>query len=73
MEALLDMKLEKDTIWLRQKQMAFLFGKDTNTIGLHIRNAVKEGQLDKRATTEEYCGSLTGKRAFVVSGFSRGA
>ena len=51
---LLDVKLEKDTVWLSQKQMALLFGKDSDTIGLHIRNAFKEGQLDEHATTEEY-------------------
>ena len=49
----LDVPLEKETIWLSQKQMAQLFGKDTDTIGLHVRNAFKEGELRKSATTED--------------------
>jgi len=49
----LDVKLEKETIWLSQKQMSELFGKDTDTIGLHIRNAFKEGELLESATTVE--------------------
>lgn len=49
----LDATLEKETIWLTQKQMGLLFEKDTDTIGLHIRNAYKEGELEEVATTEE--------------------
>ncbi len=50
----LDVRLERETIWLSQKQMAKLFDKDTDTIGLHIRNAYKENELDEPSTTEEY-------------------
>lgn len=49
----LDVKLERETIWVSQKQMALLFDKDTDTIGLHIRNAFKERELEEAATTEE--------------------
>ena len=49
----LDVPLEKETIWLSQKQMARLFEKDTDTIGLHVRNAFKEGELQESATTED--------------------
>ena len=31
----LQVNLEKDTVWLSQKQMAELFDKDSDTIGLH--------------------------------------
>lgn len=50
----LDVRLEKETLWLSQKQMSALFDKDTDTIGLHIRNVFKEGELVEPATTEEY-------------------
>ncbi len=49
----LDVRLERETIWMSQKQMALLFDKDTDTIGLHIRNAYKEGELEESATTED--------------------
>lgn len=45
--------LEKDTIWLSQAQMAELFDKDSDTIGLHLRNIYKSGELERSATTEE--------------------
>jgi prophage maintenance system killer protein len=49
----LDVRLERETIWLTQKQMSVLFGKDSDTIGLHIRNAYREGELESAVTTEE--------------------
>lgn len=49
----LEVKLQEDTVWLTQKQMGVLFDKDTDTIGLHIRNIFKEGELRPQVTTEE--------------------
>lgn len=49
----LDVRLEQETVWLTQRQMADLFDKDTDTIGLHIRNVFKEGELAPESTTEE--------------------
>lgn len=37
----LNVKLEKDTIWLTQNQMAELFGVDRTSIVRHIRNIYK--------------------------------
>jgi hypothetical protein len=43
---------EKDTIWLTQKQMGILFEKDTDTIGLHLKNIFAEQELDEVSTSE---------------------
>lgn len=43
---------DKETIWLTQKQMGVLFDKDTDTIGLHLRNIYLEQELDENSTTE---------------------
>ncbi len=51
--ASLEVKLDRNTVWLTQRQMAFLFDKNTDTVGLHIRNIFKEGELEDAATTEE--------------------
>lgn len=49
----LDVRLDRETVWLTQRQMSQLFQRDTDTVGLHIRNAFKEGELDRAATTEQ--------------------
>ena len=43
----LDVRMEKDTFWLAQDQMALLFGRDRTVIGRHIRNIFNEGELDE--------------------------
>jgi len=43
---------ENETIWLTQKQMGVLFEKDSDTIGLHLKNIYTEEELDENSTTE---------------------
>lgn len=50
----IDVRLENDTVWLTQAQMAELFQKTPQNITMHIRNAYKEGELDEIATCKEY-------------------
>jgi len=49
----LNVQLDEDTIWLSKRQMGRLFEKDSDTIGLHVRNVFKEGELQESTTTEE--------------------
>jgi len=46
--------VQSESVWLSQKQMAELFEKDSDTIGLHLRNIYKSGELTEKATTEKY-------------------
>jgi len=48
----LEVGFERDTVWLSQKQMSFLFQKDTDTIGLHLKNIFTEGELTENSTAE---------------------
>jgi len=50
----LKVHLDQKTVWLTQKQMAELVEKNTDTVGLHIRNIYKEGELEPGATAEEF-------------------
>ena len=50
----IEIRLDQNTLWLSQAQLATLFDKDTDAIGLHLRNIYKEGEMDEKATTEEY-------------------
>lgn len=46
--------VQSESVWLSQKQMSELFEKDSDTIGLHLRNIYKSGELKEKATTEKY-------------------
>ena len=43
----IDVRLENETVWLTQAQMAELFQKDQSVIARHISNVFKEGELEK--------------------------
>ena len=40
-----EVRLDGNSVWLRQEQMAVLFGRDRTVIGRHIRNLFAEGEL----------------------------
>jgi len=47
-----EVKIDNETVWLTQKQMAQLFDKDSDTISLHLKNIYTEGELEENSTTE---------------------
>ena len=49
----ISVKFDSETVWLSQKQMSNLFDKDSDTIGLHLRNIYKSGELEELSTTEK--------------------
>lgn len=46
----LNVKLENETVWLTQSQMADLFGVDRTSIVRHIRNIYKSEELEENST-----------------------
>lgn len=48
----LEVQFDGNTVWLSQKLMADLFDKDSDTIGLHLKNIYSEEELDENSTTE---------------------
>jgi prophage maintenance system killer protein len=46
----IDVKLEDDTVWLTQYQLAELFDTDRTSVAKHIRNVYQSGELDKNST-----------------------
>ncbi len=47
-------RLENETVWLSQAQMAELFGKVKSTISEHIKNVFDENELDRNGTVRNY-------------------
>lgn len=50
----LDIKLEDETLWLSQKQLAEVFGKSVKTINEHIINIFEEQELDENSVIRNY-------------------
>ncbi len=50
----IDVRLEEETVWLTQAQMATLFGKDKRTISEHIVNIFQEGELEQNSVVRNF-------------------
>ncbi|MDD3739832.1 MAG: hypothetical protein PHH30_01200 [Bacteroidales bacterium] len=50
----IEVRLEDETVWLTQEQMALLFGKARTTINEHIQNVFKEGELDDKVVCRNF-------------------
>jgi hypothetical protein len=72
----IDVRLEEETVWLTQAQMAELFGKDKRTISELIGNVFKEGELDEKVVVRKFRtttqhGAIVGKMQEVaVNGYN---
>lgn len=44
--------LQQETVWLRQEQIAELFGRDRTVISRHIRNLFTEGELVRESNVQ---------------------
>jgi prophage maintenance system killer protein len=45
-----DVRLDKETVWLNLNQLTILFGRDKSVISRHLRNVFKEKELDRGST-----------------------
>ena len=50
----LEVRMENETIWLSQSQMAELFQTSIPNVSMHIRNVFAEGELQEAATVKDF-------------------
>ncbi len=62
----LDVRLERDTVWLTQEQMAELFGRERSVITKHIRNIFKEGELKRNSVCAKFAHTAADGKTYSV-------
>lgn len=50
----IEVRVEDETVWLTQAQMALLFDKTPQNVTMHIRNIYKEEELFKESTCKDF-------------------
>ncbi len=50
----IDVRLENETVWLTQTQMAELFQTTKQNVSSHIKNIFEEGELSENSTVKDY-------------------
>jgi hypothetical protein len=49
-----EVRLDRETVWLTQDQIAELFGRERSVITKHLRNVFKEGELEEDSVRAKY-------------------
>lgn len=62
----IDVRFEKETVWLSLDQMAILFGRDKSTISRHIKNIFEEGELQAPSVVANYATTATDGKTYQV-------
>lgn len=60
----LQVKLQKDTVWLTQKQITQLFKTDRSVITKHLRNIFKTKELDKNSVCAIFAHTAADGKAY---------
>ena len=63
----LSVRLEKDTLWLNQSQMAELFEVERSVITKHLRNIFKTNELDERLTCANFAHIIARGRTYSAA------
>ena len=53
-ETAIEVRLQEETVWLTQKQMAEVFNTTPQNITIHLKNVFEEGELEEQATCKHY-------------------
>ena len=53
-EVRVDVRLDRETVWLTQRQMAEVCDITADNVDLHLRNVYSSGELEERATAEDF-------------------
>lgn len=48
----IDVRLDRETVWLTQAQMCLLFGRERSVISKHIKNIFAEGELSEKSNVQ---------------------
>ena len=63
----IEVRIEDETVWLTQAQMADLFKSTRNNITLHISNIFKEGELERVSVCKESLLTASDGKAYKTS------
>lgn len=66
----LDVRLERESIWLNLNQMTALFERDKSVISRHLRNVFREGELERTAVVAFFATTAADGKTYKVEYFN---
>jgi len=65
-EARVEVRLDRESVWLTQEQMSTLFNRERSVITKHIRNVFGEGELDREAVCAKFAHTAADGKTYQV-------
>jgi hypothetical protein len=65
-----DVRLERETVWLTQQKMAELFGRERSVVTKHLRNVFNEGELDPESVRAKFAHTAEDGKTYQVDHFN---
>lgn len=69
-EVRVDVRLERETVWLSLNQVAELFGRDKSVISRHLGNVFRSGELQREAVVAENATTAADGKTYQVEFFN---
>ncbi len=66
----IDVRLEKDNVWLSLAQLVALFGRDKSVISRHIRNVFADGELGSEAVVAKFATTASDSKVYQVEHYN---
>ncbi|WP_230976810.1 virulence RhuM family protein [Pseudothauera rhizosphaerae] len=68
--AVTEVRLAGETVWLRQEQMAELFGRERSVISRHLRNVFNEGELEADSVCAKFAHTAADGKTYQVEHYN---
>jgi prophage maintenance system killer protein len=66
----LDVRLEKETIWLNLNQISLLFDRDKSVISRHLNKVFKDGELERKSVVAKHATTAADGKTYQVEYFN---
>ncbi len=63
-------QFEEDTVWLNRQQLSELFDRDVKTLGKHVNNVFKEGELNKDSVVAKFATTAVDGKVYQVEHYN---
>ena len=66
----LDVRLDRESVWLTQAQMAKLFGRERSVITKHLSNVFREGELEAKSVCAKFAHTADDGKTYQVDHYN---
>lgn len=68
--ARVEVRLDRETVWLTQEQMSQLFGRERSVVTKHIRNVFRERELDAESVCAKFAHTAADGKTYQVDHYN---